>query len=111
MKKLKASCICLIASLGVSATAFAGDDDGKDFGSTIERRLHNRSHKFFGIKKPLEQSAPETTGAFRTPTQTADDQVLLAGSLKAEYLTREAGNQTDMIAFFRCKTPRIQLPA
>ncbi len=83
----------------------ADDDDDKDFGVFVESKLNKRSNKLFGVKWPLKDSAPATTGAYRTATQSADDQVLLADGLKVEYLTRNAGNNTDMIAFFPLQNP------
>lgn len=72
----------------------------KDFGSTVESALNSQSSKYFGIKKPLQASASATTGAYRTESQLASDQILLAEGLKAEYVTRNAGNKTDMIVLW-----------
>ncbi|MEO5574512.1 MAG: alkaline phosphatase PhoX [Gammaproteobacteria bacterium] len=79
--------------------------DPVDFGVDIERELNHRAKQLFGFEKPLTASAPTTTGAYRIPTQTASDQVLLAKDLKAEYLTRSAANNTDMMAFFPAANP------
>lgn len=84
-------------------TISKADDDitfNKDFGAKIERTLNKQSSKYFGIKKPLNASAPATTGAYRTESQLASDQVMLAKGLKAEYVTRHAGNKTDMIVLW-----------
>jgi secreted PhoX family phosphatase len=54
---------------------------------------------------PLKESAPETSGPYRTPSQPAGDQVLLAEGLKVEYLTRDAADLTDMMAFFPTNNP------
>lgn len=59
----------------------------------------------FGIDLPLVESAPPTSGAYRTAEQTAREQVLLAKGLKVEYLTREAANDTDMIALYPVSEP------
>ena len=56
--------------------------DNMDFGSFVERQLHSKSDKYFGIEKPLAASAPATSGAYRTPSQPAYDQVLVADGLK-----------------------------
>lgn len=80
--------------------AQADDEDSHDFGARIEQRLKNSSMHWFGIQGPLGLSAPPTTGDYRTPGQSANDQVLLADSLKAEYVTRNAGNLADMFAFW-----------
>jgi hypothetical protein len=94
------------ATLGaiVGGAAFA-DDEERDFGLRVERQLSARSEKLFGIDRPLEESAPPTTGAYRTPDQTAADQVVLARGLRVEYLTRDAGELTDMMAFFPADRP------
>ena len=78
----------------------AEDEDSHDFGARIEQRLKNSSMHWFGIQGPLGPSAPPTTGVYRTPDQKASDQVLLADSLKAEYVTRNAGDLADMFAFW-----------
>ena len=67
--------------------------------------LHGKSDKLFGIKRPLGSSAAETSGPYRSATQTAYDQVLVAKGLKVDYLTRNAANATDMIAFFPAQNP------
>ncbi|MDC4227616.1 MAG: hypothetical protein MPW15_26155 [Candidatus Manganitrophus sp.] len=74
-------------------------EDEKDFGLKVEQMLNNQTNKYFGFKKPW-RSPPETTGPYRTSTQSASDQVLLAKGLEVEYLTRNAGDLTDMMAFF-----------
>jgi hypothetical protein len=55
---------------------------------------------WFGIRGPLDASAPPTTGAFRAQTQKAGDQVLIADSLKVEYVSREISNNADQFAFW-----------
>lgn len=72
----------------------------KDFGSKVEQLLHNQSLKYFGIQQPLIASAPETSGAYRTEIQLATEQVLLAEGLDVEYVTRNAGNKTDMMVLW-----------
>ncbi|NOT54463.1 MAG: DUF839 domain-containing protein [Deltaproteobacteria bacterium] len=97
----------LLATL-VTSSVFPGAsraDDVKDFGLQMEERLKDQSTRYFGVQKPLEDSAPPTVGPYRTPTQTADAQVALAKGLKATYLTRSAGNNTDMMAFFPAAQP------
>lgn len=66
----------------------------------MEERLKRSSMHWFGIRGPLDASAPATTGAYRTAAQKAEDQVLLADGLKAEYVTRMAANSADMFAFW-----------
>lgn len=76
-----------------------------DFGEQVEHLLEAQSQKFFGVAQPIEDSAPPTVGPYRTASQKASDQVLLAKGLKVEYLTREAGNNADMMAFFPADNP------
>ena len=76
------------------------DEAEKDFGLMVEKQLEAKSMKLFGIKKPLAESAPKTYGDYRILEQPASAQVALAKGLKAEYLTRDAGNKTDMFAFW-----------
>ncbi len=80
--------------------ALADDEDSHDFGARTEQRLKNSSMHWFGIQGPLGPSASPTTGNYRTPDQPAKEQVLLADSLKAEYVTRNVGNSADMFAFW-----------
>jgi len=69
------------------------------------RQVAPGSGQPFGIARPLAESAPATSGAYRTAEQTAKEQVLLAGGLKVEYLTREAANATDMMALYPPSEP------
>ncbi len=80
--------------------AQADDEDSHDFGTRIEQRLRNSSMHWFGIQGPLRPSAPPTTGAYRTLTQKADDQVLVADSLRVEYLSRSIAHNADQFAFW-----------
>ena len=103
---LPAAKVSLAASLALSplvttqAVAFTGLD-GLDFGTFVQRGLEQFSQVWFGVGKPLKESAPPTALLnYRTSTQRASDQVLLAEGLKAEYVTRNAGNAADMFAFW-----------
>jgi hypothetical protein len=87
--------LTLVAALAAAGTALADDD--KDFGSQVEHLLKAQSGKLFGIDRPLDASAPATTGAYRNAYQSAYDQVLVADGLKAEFVTREAANNSDMM--------------
>jgi hypothetical protein len=92
----------------VMATAFAplaAQADESDFGIQVEKLLKEQSEKLFGVEKPLETSAAPTVGPYRTALQTADDQILAAPGLKVEFLTREAANATDMMAFYPEQNP------
>lgn len=91
----------------LSCTSVLADDDhdfgsnsDRDFGSVVEALLSSQSEKLFGVGRPLQAPAPGTTGPYRTSTQSAGDQLLLAKGLKVEYLTRTAANATDMMTFF-----------
>lgn len=91
----------LAALMATAATpALADDDDGHDFGARVEHRLRHNSMHWFGIRGPLGPSAPPTTGAYRTPSQSAKDQVLLADSLRAEYVSRSIAHNADQFAFW-----------
>jgi hypothetical protein len=98
LKVLLAACILTMFAIGTLATA-------ADFGQKVEKELRKDSKKLFGIKKPLEASAPGSAVPYRTTTQAASDQVALAKGLSASYLTRNAGNNADMIAFYPASTP------
>jgi len=90
----------LALALAAAYGAQADDHRDFDFGDMVEHQLAAKSEKLFGVEKPLTDSAPATTGAYRTMAQPAGAQLLAARGLKVEYLTREAGNLTDMMAFW-----------
>lgn len=94
--------VALAAAYGVQAD----NHRDSDFGSMIEHQLAAKAEKLFGVEKPLTDSAPATTGAYRTLAQPASAQLLAARGLKVEYLTRTAANATDMMAFW----PSEQVP-
>ena len=105
-KATTAGLTILLTAPAVSAGDWDDDDfDGKDFGRVVERILEENSEKYFGFDKPLKGSAPATTGQYRTTSQKAIDQILLAKGLSVEYLTREAANATDMMAFYPADKP------
>ena len=89
--------LTLLYTFSLSIIFFPAISSANDFGTKMERLLHKQSGRYFGIKRPLVASASETVGTYRTESQLASDQVLLAKGLKAEYVTRSAGNKTDMI--------------
>lgn len=98
-----------LAAMGAVVAGFAtplyADSDHhdlgvRDFGTLVERLLEAQSDRLFGIKQPLAESAAPTSGAYRLPGQPASAQVALAKGLRAEYLSREVGNHTDMMAFW-----------
>jgi hypothetical protein len=108
---LMRSALAVALTSAFSANVALADDDfdgfahKKDFGAMVEHLLHAQSEKLFGFNEPLKESAPATTGTYRTPDQKAMDQVLVAKGLKVEYLTRSAANSTDMMAFFPAEKP------
>ncbi len=90
----------LLTACGSITGPVIADDRPHDFGMHVERLLHAQSAKLFGFEKPLRESAPATRGTYRTLGQSTSDQILLAHGLKAEYLTRDAADLTDMMAFY-----------
>jgi secreted PhoX family phosphatase len=97
--KFKVLCVMFGLFFG-SSLLFA-----EDFGEFVENKLRANSVPLFGIKKPLDGPAPASAVPYRTLTQTAEDQVALAKGLSASYLTRNAGNDVDMLAFFPASNP------
>lgn len=102
MQPKKLSIALTLALAGLSAAAYA---DTADFGLSVQQLLEAKSKKLFGVEHPLDASAPATTGAYRTSSQTAADQILAADGLTVEYLTRGAANHTDMMAFYPANNP------
>ena len=95
-----------IITLTIPLILFADDErKNRDFGLQAEKLLNKKSKIFFGIKKPLKNSASESTVPYRTEVQGAGEQVLLAKGLHVEYLSRDAGDKTDMIVFFPSDDP------
>ena len=87
-----------IAVAGFISTAAVADYEKRDFGEAVEKKLHNHSHKLFGFKKPLAESA--STAVDRAPGQPASDRQLLAKGLKATFIARNVAYKADMIAFW-----------
>lgn len=89
----------LIAS--VSAPMMA-----EDFGMGVDAMLAEKSAALFGIAKPLAASAAESPEeGYRTPASVAADSVALAEGLTAEFVTRDAADKLDMMAFFPAEAP------
>jgi hypothetical protein len=107
MKHLSLFKPCVLAAALAAALGpmTVNADDEFDFGSKVEQLLKAQSEKLFGVEKPLGASAPATVGAYRTPSQSAYGQVLVANGLKVQYLTRNAANSTDMMAFYPVHNP------
>lgn len=104
MTRIKPSLALLTLAVFSITTPVLADDD-KDFGKLVEQLLASRSEKLFGFRKPLQESATATSGAYRTPTQAALEQVLLARGLQVEYVTRNAATNTDMLALYPTHKP------
>ena len=98
-------CVFAVAMATAFTPLAARADNDADFGLKVEQLLKTQSEKLFGAQHPLEASAPPTVGPYRTALQTAYDQVLVAHGLRVEYLTREAANATDMMAFHPAQNP------
>ncbi|MEA3221318.1 alkaline phosphatase PhoX [Immundisolibacter sp.] len=103
MKLSKLSLALLAAGLG--GVAVADDADTRDFGLFVQNTLRATARATLGLPRPLTESAPETAGAYRTAEQAAREQVLIPAGLRAAYLTREAANSTDMLAFYPAAAP------
>lgn len=94
------------AGIGGLAPLASANDALLDMGVLYERLLSASSLKLFGTGRPLVTSAPSTLDAagdaipFRAPQQPASAQLLLAGGLRAEYVTRGLGDSGDMIALW-----------
>jgi hypothetical protein len=91
---LAASIMMGVPIVTVQASEFEGFD-GLDFGAIVQHGLEQSSFIWFGVGKPLKNSASPTTGSYRTPTQPASAQVLLADGLKAEYVTGTVGTDAE----------------
>lgn len=109
MKLSKLSLALLAAGLGGAAVADdeanTGDFGHHDFGLFVQKSLRATTRATLGLPRPLSESAPATEGAYRTAAQAAWDQVLIPRGLRASYLTREAANSTDMLAFYPAAAP------
>lgn len=103
--KLSIALTLALAGIATGACAHDNEKNEKDFGLKVEQQLKAQSEKLFGFEQPLDASAPETIGAYRTLSQTAGDQALAADGLKLRYLTRDAANNTDMMAFYPAANP------
>ena len=86
----------LAALLTSSATGQAPATSAPGSSTSCPRRPTSCS----GSSKPLAATPPPTVGPYRTAAQPADEQVALAKGLNAQYVTREAGNATDMMVLF-----------
>jgi secreted PhoX family phosphatase len=77
-----------------------------DFGQSVDTMLETQSMPLFGIEKPLAASAEASAEkGYRTPASVESDSVALAGGLTAKFLTREAADSFDMMAFYPAENP------
>lgn len=95
--------LILAALLMTTATTAAR---AEDFGLAVDAMLAEKSMALFGFAKPLAETAGESAEeGYRLPSHTAADSVALADGLTAEFLTRDAANHTDMMAFYPAEAP------
>ncbi len=89
----------LIAAALLPATA-------KDFGVARDQMLAQDSLALYGLEAPLaEGSAPTAEEGYRTLDQAATDELAVAPGLTATFLTREAGDNLDQMAFYPAEHP------
>jgi len=97
-----------IATVSAAAHAAVTAEDvnflQRDFGSNVDSLLRNLAPLLVGFV-PIRSSAPETSGPYRLPNQGPHSQVKLAPGLTVQYLTRNAADSTDMMAFFPRQNP------
>ena len=97
MKRLILSTLLVSAALPAVA---------EDFGAAVDAQLAAKSAALFGIAAPLAASAEESAEeGYRQPSHTAADSLLLAQGLSAEFLTRDAAQDLDMMAFYPVENP------
>jgi hypothetical protein len=95
-----------MAGIGGLAPISRASDSAVDMGVLYEKLLSASSYLIYGTGRPLTASAPSTRDAagvaipYRTAEQPAGAQVLLAGGLRAEYVTRGLADAGDMIALW-----------
>jgi hypothetical protein len=100
---MKMKMIAIAVGMAASSLAMAADD----FGMKVQKLLKSESENFFGIEKPLEAS--ETLSVLRAPGQGAYDLIKLAKGLRAEIVTRESAQNSDMMAFWPSDTAPTHL--
>ena len=90
----------LLASIVFSAsTLLPLCADEPDFGEKTAQELQAQSQKLFGFNNPLNRPA-DSTDYIPRQNATAQQRVLLAQGLKAEFVTRNVAVNGDMIAFW-----------
>lgn len=95
--------VAVVSTLSFFPTTGLAKDD---FGQKIEDTLAKAAVKATGMKKVLEtgQCTPVPSG-YRTAAQFAEDQLAVPKGLTVEYVTREAGNATDMMVLWPPENP------
>lgn len=92
---MTASIVSLVGLM--PATGLAKDDAGQK----LEETAAKAAIKAVGAKKALEPGqCVDVPANYRTPAQLPSDQIALAKGLEAEYVTRTAGNVTDMMVLW-----------
>lgn len=92
--------------LGCCVAAVAGAASAEDFGAAVDALLAQNAPTLFGIAAPLAHSAdPSPMQGYRVPERTAADSIALAEGLVAEFLTTEAAEHSDMMAFYPAAAP------
>ena len=87
-------------------TAATGAARAEDFGVVVDQMLAENSMVLFGFAAPLAASAAASAEkGYRLPDDTAAQHVALAEGLTAEFLTRDAANNADMLAFYPAEAP------
>lgn len=78
----------------------------EDFGAAVDALLAGKSPELFGIAAPLAASAPESPmEGYRVAGRSPEDSLSLADGLVAEFLTTEAAQHSDMMAFYPANAP------
>jgi hypothetical protein len=98
----KANKLALAIGLALAtggSLVLAKDDTPRDFGMMMQDLLHAQSNKLFGVVKPVEQSASADDYVPRE-LASADQRMLLAKGLKAEFVARNLATSGDFIAFW-----------
>lgn len=93
---IRVSWLIVLAALGFQPPAALA---ANDFGVKVEKRLNARSDKLFGIVEPLAEPADEADYVPREEAS-AQERILLAKGLKAEFVARNMAMDADMIAFW-----------
>ena len=93
----------LLAALLAGSTLSA---QAADFGASVDQMLKSQTMQYFGVAEPLGASAEKSPEeGYRTPSSKPEDSVALAKGLSAAFLTRDAANHTDMMAFYPAENP------